>query len=1528
LQGFPVVVDRASAQAYDGRDSMREDRMLRTDLLLADFETAGSVWQWKDGELLRMAGESPSPILVYVPEDAERGRRELEMTSLLKTPGVPTCRQFADSGAGVKSIVLEDVGDARPLALVHDLPASALRAGLVALLATLRFVHSRGIVHGRIDRSVVLVDTTGRFSLFGWADARPVSSGRPAERKLGEVSVDLRDLARAFREALLRRPWPDPAGAKIHERDARTPAGQDLIDAGVKVDRDFARVLSRLVAVDPREAYTGATDVLADVGAVEITAFDPWESVPAIGIRRDIVRVLRFLEATRLPEAANVRHAASVEFVAPDGAGKSRLLAELARVARARDVIVLTAEGGARGPWGGVGAIARHLVQLLGRRARVCVQHDEALRQLFGGVDGEPRVEGPTHEAPGVDGRESLVSLCTAAVTDLVKAAFRRTPGLLLLDDEEHLSTAARRVWRSTGQFVQEINGSGDALRALLVSTSCRTYPAEIGAERVVVEMRPWRPRDLEHFLSLAFATPGGARDAGEAVHRITGGRPGEVVGYLRELERRGLLHREGLRWSPAAPLSALPPFSGGVADQVARSLEAAGRDAVSLVESLAVARDVMLRRDTVGELCGLRGPRLAAAASAAVGAGLLVADGASWRVRTEAVRHKVYAAIADDRRRVLHREVLTHLLDAAPDAADSIAAHARAGADPRAEAWTRDAVQRARDVGEWEIALRHLEEAATMVGRSFAGADVDLERGELLTCAGRLGEAMDVFESLLERLAPGDALLSTVRLSTARAFYEAREWERILEIDLPESPESNARGEQLAELRYIRAAALQHLNRTVEARRESRLAAAELEGEEPVAVQLARLECDYQGRFYALDIEGVRHALLTKLRVEARLNHRLRFVADLIKLANAHRVMGWRRAEAHAILVRAVRLCRNTAGISGMTNVALRSNLGLMIVDSVRHRRRLLASAHQVALQSGLGPYVSATRIRLIAANGLAATCDYSDKQYISSYCQNLDRLSPTQMSATATELANCLVYFAFQQELERLRERCNREDLNCASARHVRASCILGRILFDDDIDALIPAMDDGTPRDATLKYTTLEEFLSKDYSYALIARFAMQGALDRPNWPADWDVQRLIAMANGTPEPGWGATFLALCIALWMPVSLDAEQWDELNAMVRSRPTPMPVGLEWQRLLLESRRLRKRGEWRAAERVKHQAERQLALLLRPEHGAPGRAAYERWRARLDARTVRVPPVSTSFATLTVAVESPPAELDVMSFCPEWASAAADVGAVAALVVTSPHRRELELFGERAIADGNPARRRWRAAEPIDEAKLPAGCRIVLEFPNFWTKEQIGRATSRLSSDRDETTRIVSLLTVPMSEFRERGPEERALAEFIDGKLVKLPPLCAVNERRSALFGMVVRAFAPGAQIDEDAVGDIVGYVWPGGFGEMETVARAALEIDRARVSRRALLESGWRERLVDVDDGMSETERAILGVVRTTVSAVGIADIAAGSGRPVRTVLRHLESLMRDGRVARSGRGRATRYRLPHAGGACRA
>ena len=59
-------------------------------------------------------------------------------------------------------------------------------------------------------------------------------------------------------------------------------------------------------------------------------------------------------------------------------------------------------------------------------------------------------------------------------------------------------------------------------MRVLLVSASACSYPAEIGAHRVTVEMRTWRQRDLEKFLAYVFASPGGTRDVSGMFKRPT----------------------------------------------------------------------------------------------------------------------------------------------------------------------------------------------------------------------------------------------------------------------------------------------------------------------------------------------------------------------------------------------------------------------------------------------------------------------------------------------------------------------------------------------------------------------------------------------------------------------------------------------------------------------------------------------------------------------------------------------------------------------------------------------------------------------------------------------------------------------------------------------------------------------------------------------------------------------------------------------------------------------------------------------
>src|SRR6185503_16087057 len=152
-----------------------------------------------------------------------------------------------------------------------------------------------------------------------------------------------------------------------------------------------------------------------------------------------------------------------------------------------------------------------------------------------------------------------------------------------------------------------------------------------------------------------------------------------------------------------------LPQGSSGGADQVRRALESCGRDAGALAEVIAVAGELALPRTVAGDVCDVRGPRLAAAGDAAVAAGLLAVDGTTWRIRTEAIAHRVRAAIPDDRRRVIHREILTWLLDTDPDAT-----HARASGDPRAAEWTRVAIERAHNSGAWERVLSHVDGLAT----------------------------------------------------------------------------------------------------------------------------------------------------------------------------------------------------------------------------------------------------------------------------------------------------------------------------------------------------------------------------------------------------------------------------------------------------------------------------------------------------------------------------------------------------------------------------------------------------------------------------------------------------------------------------------------------------------------------------------------------------------------------------------------------------------------------------------------------
>ncbi len=1496
--------------------------MQRSDLLLGEFESVTSVFRWDDGELVRLAGHGASPLLAYVPGTEEAGRHAQETMAFAAGAGVPECRRTIRAGSGATALVLEGAEDARPLALVHDLPAVTLRAGLTALLRTLNQVHARGIVHGSIDRTHVLADPSGRFWLIGWGSARPVSDGPRTAGSLSEATVDLRDLACAFREALLRRPWPDPQAATIHDRRPRTHAGQDLIDAGVRVDRDFARVLSRLVGCDPREVYSGATDVLVDLSVEDATAFDPWAALPVLGTRREVARVLRLLDDTQRATSETVRHASSVEYVGPASSGKSRLLAEIARAARARDVIVLTAEGGARGTWGGVGALARQLVQLLGRDARMCRQHEDALRHLLDDRDPSARPQPQAAESLGIDGRNTLTASCTAALTDMVRIAFRTTPGLLLLDDEENLPAAARDVWRASGQFVQAINGAGGVLRALLVSASTRSYPAETGAHRVTVEMRTWRQRDLEKFLARVFASPGGTRDVSVAIHRITGGRPGDVIAYLRDLESRGALRREGLRWRLDVPLAALPAVTGGVAEQVRRALDSCGRDATALVEVLAVAADVSLGRSAVAEISDVRGPRLASAAESAIAAGLLVPDGSAWRVRTDAIAHKVRAAIPDDHRKVLHREVLQFLLDTAPAALDPIAHHARASSDPRAAAWTEQAIAEARGKGDWTTALRHADLAAVECGRNDVHST--LLRAELLAELGRPGNVIQLLDAglSLAKCSSDERLLATTAI--VRALYDAREWTQLISRGVPETTVGPS---LIAELRYYRAAAMCHLSMRELAHREVRLATAELVGPIPDHVALARLEFEYQDALYSGDWTATHSALLGKIRIARNTCNWRQTVLSLTKLGNAARFLARDSGLSHAILVRAIGVCRQD-GVSEIGGTELSSLYAAIAYTCLargvpRRACRHFDRSAFYAAQTGVASLAIAARLRSISCAAESGQATYDDKQYIDAFVASEPSRELNSILSAGIDLGMCLLFYGHQAYLERLAVHLKL----CLDTDHravvVEGLSVVGRMwLLGTPCESFERALGSLDARDVVrwLLRRRLGDLWLSGLVYSAI--HPVRGATP---WIRDLvgtgRIARIVTRRRGGT---WGTVAAALGLALWIPIEHDSGVWAQLLQIVRAHRGTLPVALEWQRVLMESRELMRSGQYRAAQSVRDSALEQLELIANSEQNNQAAGSVAQWQTLVAATSG----ASLRHSEVIVANQRSPerdvpdSAEDLVQHCAKhWTRAILGLRKMRHGIVRLLHVRELRLFEHALISEMKEPAWHVSPAHPEEGLGSSRGGFAIMSMPEVWTPEEAMRVAAYVQHNQSASLRTVVLSTLGVGDLRGLSPGHANLVEASDGCLISPGPLLGDPTARREWFGRVCRASHSGATPMRETLDEVARYRWPGGLAELETVVNAAIALSDGPVTAAALQETGWAERVAAARTGLSAGDDVLIDDLRLNGPA-SVGELSQRLGRPKRTLLRHAQRLTAMGIVLRSGRGRATRYRASYA------
>ena len=478
------------------------DSAHRPDLLMGRFADVATLF--RDGDDVTVAAREPGGperVVVLLPESGavRRTRRVLDVLAGVAIPGVVSTVQ---AGAGRSGLVL-DVEPCGNLAERLDgLSPVERRSVLVRLMSGLARAHGRGYVHGALDAVRVVLDAAGEPWMLGWHAARTVEEAAAVDG-FWPGEHDVRASACALGAG--RGEGGPGAGA----------AGQ----SGSPAQRDFQRVLSRLAAPDPRDAYASADDVLRDLG--EPLSLDPWESVAFVPRPQLVESVERGLAALDAVCAGGQAVCATFVVQGPRGSGRTRALGEICAHLRRREVLVLRASADGD-PWGGLATLVVQMLQILGRDELAGGPHAAVLERVAAG-SAAPEAN---DVAPAADG-----------IVDLVRRVFADEPGALVLDDVDEMPPAACAVWRSVARRVAAGASRGASAAALFLASAVNLPEhADDDVARCVVALGEWGVPEVERFLSGVLEDEATARGCAPVLHALAGGYAGELVEVLRDL--------------------------------------------------------------------------------------------------------------------------------------------------------------------------------------------------------------------------------------------------------------------------------------------------------------------------------------------------------------------------------------------------------------------------------------------------------------------------------------------------------------------------------------------------------------------------------------------------------------------------------------------------------------------------------------------------------------------------------------------------------------------------------------------------------------------------------------------------------------------------------------------------------------------------------------------------------------------------------------------------------------------------------
>lgn len=509
----------------------------------------------------------------------------------------------------------------------------------------------------------------------------------------------------------------------------------------------------------------------------------PWGAeLPLVGRRHELATVRR-----HLADAIEGR-GSCVLLTGDPGVGKSRLLAQLARDAAGRGMLVAAGsafaiESGV--PYGAVAdALARPLRALDASTITVLARGTEGdLRAVIPGLAGTHA--SARESARDGDGTAHLPWNVTQFLTRLAA----RTPLLLVLDNMHECDASSLELLHF---LARQLAGA----RILLVLA----YPAQDAdtpsplqdvvrsllarREATLVRMEPLSQAHLDELLQRALSLDAGeAREHAVALWSHTRGNPFFVDETLRALCAAGRIRRAGQAWQVDTVVPASLPAT--VRDAVLARLATLDPDARRLAEIAALAES-RVSLALLGRVAALDDAPLADALDLLCRRQVFVEhrvdDGAEYEFAHPIIQGTVRSTLTAARERVLHAGIASALEalhgEAAIAHAGAMARHLVLGRDLRSNARTLSYLAAA---GRDAMARRADLEAARWLGEALAIAD---ELGDTHAVAGllddlaiaqvrlgRAGEAMQLWHRAMDLAdARGDtAARATLLLSLAQ---------------------------------------------------------------------------------------------------------------------------------------------------------------------------------------------------------------------------------------------------------------------------------------------------------------------------------------------------------------------------------------------------------------------------------------------------------------------------------------------------------------------------------------------------------------------------------------------------------------------------------------------------------------------------------------------------------------------------------------------------------------------------------------